>query len=126
MTADAAAARRRELSDAELADERTDLAWNRCGLTLVACGLVIMRGLTLQNFPRPNVAVGAVILGLGVVSYVVAAWHARASAGARSRAASGVAIGPVAAGDVRDRDRARRVRARAAVPRMTALRGGRR
>jgi uncharacterized membrane protein YidH (DUF202 family) len=77
MTADGAAARRRELSEAELADERTDLAWNRCGLTLVACGLVIMRGLTLQNFPRPNVAVGAVILGLGVVSYVVAAWQAR-------------------------------------------------
>jgi len=77
MTADGAAARRRELSEAELADERTDLAWNRCGLTLVACGLVIMRRLTLQNFPRPNVAVGAVILGLGVVSYVVAAWQAR-------------------------------------------------
>jgi uncharacterized membrane protein YidH (DUF202 family) len=77
MTADGEAARRRQLAGAVLADERTDLAWNRCGLTLVACGLVIMRGLTLQNFPRTNVAVGAVILGLGVVSYVVAAWHAR-------------------------------------------------
>ena len=36
-----------------------------------------MRGLTLQDFPRTDVAVGAVILGLGVASYVVAAWHAR-------------------------------------------------
>jgi uncharacterized membrane protein YidH (DUF202 family) len=76
MTADDAAARR-QLTDEVLADERTDLAWNRCGLTLIACGLVIMRGLTLQNFPRTNVTVGAVILGLGVLSYVVAAWHAR-------------------------------------------------
>jgi uncharacterized membrane protein YidH (DUF202 family) len=59
------------------ADERTDLAWNRSGLALVACGLVVMRGLTLENFSRTDVAVGAMILGLGVVSYVVAAWHAR-------------------------------------------------
>ena len=56
---------------------RTELAWNRSGLALVACGLLIMRGLTLTNFSRTDVAVGAVILGLGVVSYVVAAWHAR-------------------------------------------------
>ena len=59
------------------ADERTDLAWNRSGLALIACGLVIMRGLTLQNLSHTDVAVGAVILGLGVVSYVVAAWQAR-------------------------------------------------
>ena len=77
MTADGAAARRRQLAGAVLADERTDLAWNRCGLALVACGLVIMRGLRLQNLSRTNVPVGAVILVLGVVSYVVAASHTR-------------------------------------------------
>ena len=59
MTADAAAARRRELSDAELADERTDLAWNRSGLDLVACGLVIIRGLTLQRLPDARMSPSA-------------------------------------------------------------------
>jgi len=59
------------------ADERTDLAWNRSGLAIIACGLVVMRGLTLQGLARRDVAIGAVILGLGVGSYLLAAWHAR-------------------------------------------------
>jgi uncharacterized membrane protein YidH (DUF202 family) len=58
-------------------DERTDLAWNRSGLALVGCGLVIMRGLSLSGFERADVAVGAVILGMGMVSYLLAGWHAR-------------------------------------------------
>ena len=41
-----------------------------------AVGLVIMRGLTLEDFSRSDVAVGATILGLGMVSYLVAGWHA--------------------------------------------------
>jgi uncharacterized membrane protein YidH (DUF202 family) len=77
MTADGAEPRRPRASRARLADERTDLAWNRSGLALVCCGLVVMRGLTLQHFSRTDVAVGAVILGLGLVSYLVAGWHAR-------------------------------------------------
>jgi uncharacterized membrane protein YidH (DUF202 family) len=59
------------------ADERTDLAWNRSGLAIIACGIVVGRGLTLNHFERSDVAVGAVILGLGVASYLLAAWHAR-------------------------------------------------
>jgi uncharacterized membrane protein YidH (DUF202 family) len=58
-------------------DERTDLAWNRSGLAIVGCGLVVMRGLTLNGFERADVAVGAVILGLGMLSYLLAGWHAR-------------------------------------------------
>lgn len=58
-------------------DERTDLAWNRSGLAIVGCGLVVMRGLTLNGFERSDVAVGAVILGLGMLSYLLAGWHAR-------------------------------------------------
>jgi uncharacterized membrane protein YidH (DUF202 family) len=60
-----------------LADERTDMAWNRSGLAIFGCGLIVMRGLTLQGFSRTNVAVGGVILGLGVFSYLLAGWHAR-------------------------------------------------
>jgi uncharacterized membrane protein YidH (DUF202 family) len=59
------------------ADERTDLAWNRSGLAIIGCGLVVMRGLTLNGLERSDVAVGATILGLGIVSYLLAGWHAR-------------------------------------------------
>jgi uncharacterized membrane protein YidH (DUF202 family) len=58
-------------------DERTDLAWNRSGLAIVGCGLVVMRGLTLNGFERSDVAVGAAILMLGFASYLLAGWHAR-------------------------------------------------
>ena len=68
---------RRTPSRARLADERTDMAWNRSGLAILACGLLVMRGLTLEGFPPSDVAVGAIILGLGVFSYVLAGWHAR-------------------------------------------------
>jgi uncharacterized membrane protein YidH (DUF202 family) len=59
------------------ADERTDLAWNRSGLAVIGCGIVVMRGLTLNGLERSDVAVGAVILGLGMASYLLAGWHAR-------------------------------------------------
>ena len=64
-------------SPSRLADERTDLAWNRSGLAIIGCGLVVMRGFTLQGLPPRDVAVGAVIFGLGMASYFLAAWHAR-------------------------------------------------
>jgi putative membrane protein len=60
-----------------LADERTDLAWNRSGLALIACGLVVMRGFTLAGLPPAQVAVGAVILVLGALTYALAGWHAQ-------------------------------------------------
>jgi uncharacterized membrane protein YidH (DUF202 family) len=62
---------------ARSADERTDLAWNRSGLAIIACGLIVARGLTLNGFERQDVAVGAVILLMGMASYVLAGWHAR-------------------------------------------------
>ena len=66
-----------QLNGTRSADERTDLAWNRSGLAIFACGLVVMRGLTLNGLERSDVAVGAVIVGLGMLSYVLAGWHAR-------------------------------------------------
>jgi uncharacterized membrane protein YidH (DUF202 family) len=59
------------------ADERTDMAWNRSGLAIVACGIVVGRGLTLNGFERSDVAIGGIILGLGVMSYLLAGWQAR-------------------------------------------------
>ncbi|MFI5053585.1 MAG: DUF202 domain-containing protein [Acidimicrobiia bacterium] len=60
-----------------LADERTDLAWNRSGLALIACGLIVMRGFALHGLPPAQVAVGAVILVMGATTYAVAGWHAQ-------------------------------------------------
>jgi uncharacterized membrane protein YidH (DUF202 family) len=57
-------------------DERTDLAWNRSGLALIACGIVIARGLTLSGFRIRDVAVGATILVLGVATFLLAGFHA--------------------------------------------------
>ena len=87
-------------SQEQLADERTDLAWNRSGLALIGCGLVIMRGLTVQGLPRRDVAVGAVILGLGLASYLLAGWHARRrlAPGRPERAACAADLLPLAAG----------------------------
>ena len=64
-------------ASARSADERTDLAWNRSGLAIIACGVIVMRGLTLNGLQRSDVAVGAVILVLGLSTYVLAGWHAR-------------------------------------------------
>jgi uncharacterized membrane protein YidH (DUF202 family) len=58
-------------------DERTDLAWNRSGLALIGCGVVVARGFTLAALPPRQVAVGWVILVLGVLTYAIAGWHAQ-------------------------------------------------
>jgi putative membrane protein len=85
---------------AAAADERTDLAWNRSGLALLACGLVVARGLSLSGLPPPRVATGAVILGLGALTYVLAAWHAqrRLRPGRTEVAATTADLLPVAIG----------------------------
>jgi len=57
--------------------ERTDLAWNRSGLSLLALGAVIMRGLSKPPFVTRNLALGACILGLGALVWALGAWHAR-------------------------------------------------
>ena len=61
---------------AEIAEERTDLSWNRSSLALVICGLVVMRGFVRAGLPPGQVAVGATILVLGALTYALAGWHA--------------------------------------------------
>jgi uncharacterized membrane protein YidH (DUF202 family) len=87
-------------SKSQLADERTDMAWNRSGLAILGCGLLVMRGLTLQGFPPAEVAAGAVILGMGLFSYVLAGWHARRRLGddVINRPARASDLRPVAVG----------------------------
>jgi putative membrane protein len=60
-----------------LAAERTDLAWNRSGLSLLACGVAITRGLALPRLSTAHVAVGAVVLVLGGAVWALGAIQAR-------------------------------------------------
>jgi inner membrane protein YidH len=59
-----------------LAAERTDLAWNRSGLALLACGAAVLKG-----FPPAGLSarhfVGALILVLGGLTWILGAYTAK-------------------------------------------------
>jgi uncharacterized membrane protein YidH (DUF202 family) len=61
--------------DPVLAAERTDLAWDRSGLALLALGVVVFRGISRPPLSRGNVLVGACIVGLAGVTMLVGWWH---------------------------------------------------
>ena len=62
--------------DAGFAAERTDLAWNRSGLALLACGAAVLKGLPSAGLSARHI-VGAVILVLGGFTWVLGAYEAR-------------------------------------------------
>ena len=49
-----------------LAGERTDLAWNRSGLALLACGIAVAKGLKFPVTEPAHAVIGVIILVLGV------------------------------------------------------------
>jgi len=60
-----------------LAAERTELAWGRSGLAVMACGVAIVRGLpTVEGHPAQPVA-GAVILLMGGIVWLIGLYAAR-------------------------------------------------
>ena len=65
-----------------LAAERTDLAWNRSGLSLLACGAAVARGFTVGDPTAGRIGVGTAILVLGAFTWSLGAWQARRRAGA--------------------------------------------
>jgi uncharacterized membrane protein YidH (DUF202 family) len=77
-----------------LAAERTDLAWNRSGLALLACGAAVLRGFPPANFSARH-AVGAVILVLGAFTWALGAYEAR-----RRRSRPGIARAVATRGDL--------------------------
>lgn len=87
--------------DVGLAAERTDLAWSRSGLSLMACGVVVAKGLpALAAIPAEPVA-GAVILVLGAATWLLglAAAHRRRHAPGDERATARLSdVLPVAVG----------------------------
>jgi uncharacterized membrane protein YidH (DUF202 family) len=77
-----------------LAAERTDLAWNRSGLALLACGAAVIRGFPPAGFSARHV-VGAVILVLGAFTWAMGAFEAR-----RRRTRPGVTRAVATRGDL--------------------------
>jgi putative membrane protein len=83
-----------------LAAERTDLAWNRSGLALLACGAAVLRGFPPAGFSARHI-VGAVILVLGAFTWAMGAFEARrrrARPGKTRAVATRVDLLPVALG----------------------------
>jgi uncharacterized membrane protein YidH (DUF202 family) len=83
-----------------LAAERTDLAWNRSGLSLLACGVVVARGLRFPVAEPAHVVIGVVILVLGGFTWMSGGWQARrrARGGHAREAATAADLRPVAIG----------------------------
>ena len=83
------------------AGDRTVLAWRRSGLSLVACGLAMVRGIGQVHTPRRPLA-GGVVIGLGIAVWVLYVWiDRRRSAvdlGGSPRAARLADLAPVGLG----------------------------
>ena len=58
------------------AAERTDLAWNRSGLALLAVGAAVIRGFPPAGLPARQF-VGAIVLVLGAFTWTFGAFEAR-------------------------------------------------
>jgi uncharacterized membrane protein YidH (DUF202 family) len=84
--------------DPGLAAERTDLAWNRSGLSLIACGAAVVRGLAGAGGPHGNLVVGASILALGVITWALGSWHLAQARARRERRTTLTDLLPISAG----------------------------
>ncbi|MEO5841953.1 MAG: DUF202 domain-containing protein [Acidimicrobiales bacterium] len=57
--------------DRGLAAERTTLAWRRSGVSLLAVGLAVGRGLGAQSTVDARPAVGIVVSAMGVAAFLI-------------------------------------------------------
>jgi uncharacterized membrane protein YidH (DUF202 family) len=83
------------------AAERTRLAWQRSGLSLVGCGLVIARGVPVGHRVAGRPVVGMIVLVLGLAAWGVALRQERVRAsrlGTPREAARLSDLAPVAIG----------------------------
>jgi len=88
-------------ADEGLAAERTELAWSRSGLALMACGVIVAKGLpSISGVPsRPEF--GFAILVLGILTWglgLLASHSRREEPGLGRRAARWRELAPVAFG----------------------------
>lgn len=88
--------------DAGLAAERTELAWGRSTLALMACGAAIAKGLPSVTGTAGHPIAGALLLGFGGLVWLAGLPYARARArashtGQRHRATA-IELAPLAFG----------------------------
>ena len=69
----------------QIAAERTDLAWSRTGLAILALGALIVRGIGRLPLAASNLARGVYILVLGALTLFLGAWHASGTRRRRER-----------------------------------------
>ncbi len=88
--------------DPGLAAERTELAWGRSALSLIACGVAIFRGAETIPGYEGEPAVGVVVLALGLLVWSagipLARQRARASLTGRRRPAQMHELLPLSVG----------------------------
>ena len=61
--------------DESLAAERTSLAWDRTSLSLLACGAVVIKGVPVGEGVEARPGVGAAIVALAGVSWLLGLWN---------------------------------------------------
>ncbi len=84
--------------DPGLAGERTDLAWNRSALSLLACGAAILRGLERPSMSQSNVVIGLTVLALGVGVSALGAIYRRRVHSLHGRPARTADLAPISLG----------------------------
>lgn len=57
-----------------MAAERTDLAWSRSGVSLGACGVIVLKGLPGITGNARDAVAGAVLLALGALTWGLGYW----------------------------------------------------
>jgi uncharacterized membrane protein YidH (DUF202 family) len=81
--------------------ERTRLAWQRSGLSLAGCGLLIARGVPVRGGVSGRPAVGLFVLVLGLVAWAIGLRQERSRAkriGSPRAAATFADLAPIALG----------------------------
>lgn len=84
-------------SDPQMAAERTDLAWDRNWLALMACGLLVARGISRPPLTHGRTAVGLTIVVLAAALAGLGAWQRRHRS-VSTRPAGPSDLAPLAAG----------------------------
>jgi uncharacterized membrane protein YidH (DUF202 family) len=83
--------------DVVLAAERTDLAWDRSGLALLAVGVAVLRGIARPPLDQGDAVVGACIIGLAGLTMFMGWWHSHLMRTRGNRATTTADLLPISA-----------------------------